>query len=255
MTVAVILAGLVPILWGSGACSEAMSRIATPMVGGMITAPLLSMFVMPVAYRLMHVRQGVTECVQDHLNLSTPYTYVHSKGGDFEMTTITESLGKTSMIAVCLFVVGCATEHQGLVHCTILQQAGHCVAVPVQDAEHEAQAKSLQRAESGASYIYVVRPYAQQRSEASDVFVDGKLEAKLGPMTFARLKVEAGSHSIRVVTAKVPDVTMDVIATDNVYVQYQLLELFATVTPKIEMMSTDGMKKLLRPLGLVVSSD
>ncbi len=171
------------------------------------------------------------------------------------MTTITESLGKTSMIAVCLFVVGCATEHQGLVHCTILQQAGHCVAVPVQDAEHEAQAKSLQRAESGASYIYVVRPYAQQRSVASDVFVDGKLEAKLGPMTFARLKVEAGSHSIRVVTAKVPDVAMDVIATDNVYVQYQLLELFATVTPKIEVMSPDGVKKLLRPLGLVVSSD
>ncbi|MFJ3044718.1 efflux RND transporter permease subunit [Herbaspirillum chlorophenolicum] len=57
MTVAVILAGLVPILWGSGAGSEVMSRIAAPMVGGMITAPLLSMFVIPAAYRLMHGRQ------------------------------------------------------------------------------------------------------------------------------------------------------------------------------------------------------
>ncbi|MFX6023425.1 efflux RND transporter permease subunit, partial [Acinetobacter baumannii] len=45
MTVAVILAGLIPILWGSGTGSEVMSRIAAPMVGGMITAPLLSMFV------------------------------------------------------------------------------------------------------------------------------------------------------------------------------------------------------------------
>uniref|UniRef100_UPI00055448BE efflux RND transporter permease subunit n=1 Tax=Herbaspirillum sp. RV1423 TaxID=1443993 RepID=UPI00055448BE len=58
MTVAVILAGLVPILWGSGAGSEVMSRIAAPMVGGMITAPLLSMFVIPAGYRLMRGRQS-----------------------------------------------------------------------------------------------------------------------------------------------------------------------------------------------------
>jgi copper/silver efflux system protein len=53
MTVAVILAGLFPIMWGTGTGSEVMQRIAAPMVGGMITAPLLSMFVMPAAYLLM----------------------------------------------------------------------------------------------------------------------------------------------------------------------------------------------------------
>ena len=53
MTVAVILAGLLPILWGSGTGSEVMQRIAAPMVGGMISAPLLSMFVIPAAYGLM----------------------------------------------------------------------------------------------------------------------------------------------------------------------------------------------------------
>ena len=53
MTVAVILAGLFPILIGTGAGSEVMSRIAAPMIGGMITAPLLSMFVLPAAYLLM----------------------------------------------------------------------------------------------------------------------------------------------------------------------------------------------------------
>ena len=53
MTVAVILAGLFPILWGSGAGSEVMQRIAAPMVGGMITAPLLSMLVIPAAYALV----------------------------------------------------------------------------------------------------------------------------------------------------------------------------------------------------------
>ena len=53
MTVAVIIAGLLPILWGSGTGSEVMSRIATPMIGGMITAPLLSLFVIPASYWLM----------------------------------------------------------------------------------------------------------------------------------------------------------------------------------------------------------
>ena len=53
MTVAVILAGLLPILLGSGAGSEVMSRIAAPMIGGMLSAPLLSMFVLPAAYLLL----------------------------------------------------------------------------------------------------------------------------------------------------------------------------------------------------------
>ena len=58
MTVAVIIAGLLPILWGGGAGGEIMSRIAAPMVGGMITAPLLSLFVIPAAYRLMRRRKA-----------------------------------------------------------------------------------------------------------------------------------------------------------------------------------------------------
>jgi Cu(I)/Ag(I) efflux system membrane protein CusA/SilA len=57
MTVAVILAGLLPIVWGSGTGSEVMSRIAAPMLGGMVTAPLLSMFVIPAAYKLMRRRE------------------------------------------------------------------------------------------------------------------------------------------------------------------------------------------------------
>ena len=56
MTVAVILAGLFPILIGTGAGSEVMSRIAAPMVGGMLTAPLLSMLIIPAAYLLMRKR-------------------------------------------------------------------------------------------------------------------------------------------------------------------------------------------------------
>jgi Cu(I)/Ag(I) efflux system membrane protein CusA/SilA len=57
MTVAVILAGLAPILIGHGAGSEVMSRIATPMIGGMLTAPLLSMLVIPAGYLLLRRRR------------------------------------------------------------------------------------------------------------------------------------------------------------------------------------------------------
>lgn len=56
MTVAVILAGLLPIMFGGGAGSEVMQRIAAPMVGGMVTAPLLSLFVIPAAWRLLQER-------------------------------------------------------------------------------------------------------------------------------------------------------------------------------------------------------
>lgn len=52
MTVAVIIAGLVPIMLGSGTGSEIMRRIAAPMIGGMITAPLLSLIIIPVVYLL-----------------------------------------------------------------------------------------------------------------------------------------------------------------------------------------------------------
>ena len=56
ITVATIMAGLLPIMWGGGSGSEVMQRIAAPMIGGMVTAPLLSMLVIPALYKLLHKR-------------------------------------------------------------------------------------------------------------------------------------------------------------------------------------------------------
>ena len=50
MTVAVIVGGLIPVMIGSGTGSDVMQRIAAPMIGGMVTAPLLSLFVIPAIY-------------------------------------------------------------------------------------------------------------------------------------------------------------------------------------------------------------
>lgn len=58
MTVATVVAGLLPIMWSSGAGSEIMQRIAAPMVGGMLTAPLFSMLVVPAVFLLLHRRDG-----------------------------------------------------------------------------------------------------------------------------------------------------------------------------------------------------
>ncbi len=59
MTVATIVAGLLPILWSSGTGSEVMQRIAAPMVGGMLSAPLLSLFVVPVVFQLLRKRSDL----------------------------------------------------------------------------------------------------------------------------------------------------------------------------------------------------
>lgn len=66
MTVAIVLAGLVPMLWGSGTGSEVMARIAAPMVGGMVTAPLLSMLVVPAAWYLVRRRKTSIQAMHLH---------------------------------------------------------------------------------------------------------------------------------------------------------------------------------------------
>jgi Cu(I)/Ag(I) efflux system membrane protein CusA/SilA len=58
MTVAVILAGLLPMFFSQGAGADVMRRIATPLVGGMITAPLLSLVVLPVLYDWLQCRNA-----------------------------------------------------------------------------------------------------------------------------------------------------------------------------------------------------
>jgi Cu(I)/Ag(I) efflux system membrane protein CusA/SilA len=77
MTVAVVLAGLIPIMIGHGAGSEVMQRIAAPMVGGMVTAPLLSMIVIPAVWLLVQRRrlkaasQAVSQTVSETANKIT----------------------------------------------------------------------------------------------------------------------------------------------------------------------------------------
>jgi len=73
MTVATTVIGLMPILWETGTGSEITQRIAAPMIGGMITAPLLSMFVIPALYLLMR-RAGLRRRARDERTATEPAT-------------------------------------------------------------------------------------------------------------------------------------------------------------------------------------
>jgi len=53
MTVVAIMAGLLPIMWSTGAGSEVMRRIAAPMVGGMVSATVLTLLVIPAIFALV----------------------------------------------------------------------------------------------------------------------------------------------------------------------------------------------------------
>ena len=64
MTVVAIMAGLLPIMWGTGTGSEVMSRIAAPMVGGMISSTVLTLAVIPAIYALVkqwRLNRGIEE--------------------------------------------------------------------------------------------------------------------------------------------------------------------------------------------------
>jgi Cu(I)/Ag(I) efflux system membrane protein CusA/SilA len=53
MTVAAIMAGLLPIMWSHGTGSEVMQRIAVPMIGGMVSSTLLTLLVIPAIYAMV----------------------------------------------------------------------------------------------------------------------------------------------------------------------------------------------------------
>jgi len=74
MTVSVVLAGLLPLMWATGTGSEVMTRIAAPMVGGMVTAPLLSMLVMPAAWYLVQRRRRSSVAAPAQLVTAAPAT-------------------------------------------------------------------------------------------------------------------------------------------------------------------------------------
>ena len=71
MTAAVIIGGLLPILWSHGAGADVMKRIATPMIGGIVTSTMMELLVVPAIYFIWRFR-GLRDSVADHSNAAAP---------------------------------------------------------------------------------------------------------------------------------------------------------------------------------------
>ncbi len=78
MTVTAIMAGLMPIMWSSGAGSEVMKRIATPMIGGMVSATILTLVVVPAIYGIWKGRGLPTK--PRRRSFVKPLTHHHRRG-------------------------------------------------------------------------------------------------------------------------------------------------------------------------------
>lgn len=157
-------------------------------------------------------------------------------------------------LAAIPILAGCVHTHPGVADCTILQQSSHCVEVPIEEDAVAAQVKTLPPAEAGKVAIYVLRPFAQQRSTASQIFIDGRLVANLGPMTFARIVVEQGAHRIRIETKGVPHREQQITGNATTYLQYQLTEMLTTVRSEITELAEAQAKARVARLDLVKSA-
>src|SRR4029450_10975806 len=71
MAASVIIGGLLPIMWSHGAGADVMKRIATPMVGGIVTSTIMELLVVPAIYFIWRSR-GLRDSVADHSNATAP---------------------------------------------------------------------------------------------------------------------------------------------------------------------------------------
>jgi len=151
----------------------------------------------------------------------------------------------------CFVSVACTSTAGDQQPCVILQQSAQCVAVARADAAASGDAKMMLPAEAGYTYLYVARPYSQQRSVASRVFVDDKQVAELGPMTFARVRIGAGEHVIRIATTDFQEHQLSIRGSQDTHIQYQLTESFFSVSPETKLLERSEMKMKIHRLEMV----
>lgn len=170
------------------------------------------------------------------------------------MITNTSRLRKLLLITtLAILISACATPARDTVPCTIQQQHARCVAVPVHDDMHEEEAKALLPASEGFGYMYVTRPYSQQRSIKSKLFVNDVFLAELGPMSFARIKMPLGIYKITITAENTNDVSILVEMKKEAFVEYRITEHFFSTEPSIKLVNRERAKESIQPLDMVVS--
>lgn len=131
--------------------------------------------------------------------------------------------------------------------CRIFGHMRECIGVTMASTEADAAAKRFAPPNAGTARVYLVRPYAQEPKKKSDVFLNGKPVAVLGPATYAMFDVRPGRNILRVNTENDVEMLLESEPERIYFVQYQLDLLFNTVTPRLQVLrQEDGKDKVRR---------
>ncbi|MRT31074.1 hypothetical protein [Herbaspirillum sp. CAH-3] len=159
-----------------------------------------------------------------------------------------------AVTGVAILVAACATTHEdkeSTLPCTIMQQSSRCAEVPMSDLQNEMVVKKFKPAPSGSYYVYVSRPYSQERSHQAKVYLDDKLVTALAPQTFARLQVAPGLHTLKVTVHSREDVQETIDAKGATFLEYQIVEHFFSAVSTLKVQDEGVAKKMLERLRLV----
>lgn len=156
-----------------------------------------------------------------------------------------------ALTGVAILVAACATTHEdkeSTLPCTIMQQSSRCAEVPMSDLQNEMVVKKFKPAPAGSYYVYVSRPYSQERSHQAKVYLDDKLVTALAPQTFARLRVAPGIHTLKVTVPSSKDVQETIDPTGAAFLEYQIVESFFSAVPTLKIQDEGVAKKMLERL-------
>ena len=139
------------------------------------------------------------------------------------------------------------TVREGYVPCRIIVHMRECIGVPMASTEADAAAKRFAPPDTGMVHVYLVRPYTQESTKKSDVFLNGKPVAVLGPTTYVMFDAPPGRNTLWVKTENDVEMLLETEPGRIYFVQYQRDRLFNTVTPRLKLLrQEDGKGKVLR---------
>ncbi len=160
-----------------------------------------------------------------------------------------ESLRARIALVAVFWLSACAAlpVHEGYVPCRVFGHLRECIGVPMASKEADAAAKRFASSDEERAHVYLVRPYMQEPKKKSDVFLNGKRVAVLGPATYAMVDIPPGRNVFRVHTEGDAQLVLETEPGRTYYLQYQLDRLFNTVTPHLKVLrEDDGKDKVLR---------
>lgn len=108
-----------------------------------------------------------------------------------------------------------------------------CAAVPLASSIEDSRAKAFSTPLNGKAQVYVVRRYLNEHQKTSEIVLNGKPVAALGPETYILLNLDPGQHTLVARTDDRSELQLTVLPGKNYYVKYSLTLWLGTVSGKL----------------------